>query len=351
MPPPERNSPGEPRRVARPAAWQGGPRRLLARVDLFIVTLLGAVVVASLLPARGAAADVLEYVVVIAVGWLFFLYGVRLPTKEAVDALRDWRLHGSVLAVTFVVFPALGLLTQLLPASVVPTDLAHGLLFLSLLPSTVQSSIAFTSIARGNVAGAVVAASFSNLAGVLLTPVLVAVLLGGTVGFSADSIGKIGLQLLAPFVAGQLLRRWLAPWVGRHKRLTTLTDRGSVILVVYSAFSHGVVDGIWTTVSVGSLVAVAVVCVALLAAALGITTVLGRRFGFSRADRVVLLMCGSKKSLASGIPMATVLLPAATIGVMVLPLMIFHQIQLLVCAVIARRMGDAAGPEPAATHR
>ena len=323
-------------------------RRALARVDLFIVALLGAVVLASLLPARGTAADLLEHAVVIAVGWLFFLYGVRLPTKEAVNALRDWRLHGSVLAVTFVVFPLLGLLTQLLPNTIIPSDLADGLLFLTLLPSTVQSSIAFTSIARGNVAGSVVAASFSNLAGILITPLLVALLLGGTVGFSTDSIGKIGLQLLAPFVAGQLVRRWLAPWVLRHKRLTTVTDRGSVILVVYSAFSQGVVDGIWTTVSVGSIVAVAVVCGVLLAAVLGITTFLGHRFGFARADRVVLLMCGSKKSLASGIPMATVLLPAASIGVMVLPLMIFHQIQLIVCAVIARRMGDAAEPELAA---
>lgn len=322
-------------------------RRLVARIDLFIVSLLLAVVVASFLPARGQVAEGLDVAVVIAVGWLFFLYGVRLPTREAVDALRDWRLHGSVLAVTFVVFPLLGLATQLVPSSIVPDDLKLGLLFLTLLPSTVQSSIAFTSIARGNVAGAVVAASFSNLAGVLLTPLLVAGLLGGAVGFSADSVVTIGLQLLAPFVAGQLLRRWLAPFVLRHKRLTTLTDRGSVVLVVYAAFSHGVVDGIWTTVDVGSIVAVAVLCCLLLAAVLGLTTVAGRRFGFSRADRVVLLMCGSKKSLATGVPMATVLLPAATIGFMVLPLMIFHQVQLIVCAVIARRMGEAAEPEPA----
>ena len=327
-----------------------GVRRVIARVDLFIVALLGAVLLASLLPARGATADALEYAVVIAVGWLFFLYGVRLPTQEAVNALRDWRLHGSVLAVTFVVFPLLGLLTQLLPTALIPSDLADGLLFMCLLPSTVQSSIAFTSIARGNVAGSVVAASFSNLAGIVITPLLVALLLGGTVGFSTDSIGKIGLQLLAPFVAGQLVRRWLAPWVLRHKRLTTFTDRGSVILVVYSAFSQGVVDGIWTTVSVSAIIAVTVVCVVVLASVLGITTSLGHRLGFSRGDRVVLLMCGSKKSLASGIPMATVLLPAASIGVMVLPLMIFHQIQLIVCAVIARRMGDAAEDELASTR-
>ena len=322
-------------------------RRVLARIDPFIVGMLCAVLVASFLPARGDAAEVLGYVVTVAVGWLFFLYGVRLPTSDALAAVRDWKLHSSVLAVTFVAFPLLGLATQLLPTSVVPADLARGVLFLTLLPSTVQASIAFTSIARGNVAGAVVAASFSNLAGVLVTPLLVGLLLGGAVGFSADSIVKIGLQLLAPFIAGQLLRRWLAPWVLRHKRLTSITDRGSVLLVVYSAFSHGVVDGIWTSVSLGSIIAVVVVSAVLLATVLGLTTLLGHRLGFSRPDRVVLLMCGSKKSLATGVPIATVLLPAATLGYMVLPLMIFHQLQLVVCSIIARRMGEQAEPEPA----
>ncbi|WP_307843929.1 bile acid:sodium symporter family protein [Sanguibacter suaedae] len=315
-------------------------RRVVARADLFILALLAAVVVASFLPVRGEAAEILRYVVVAAVAWLFFLYGVRLKTSEAVAALRDWKLHGSVLATTYLVFPVLGLAAQLLAPAVIPTELAHGVLFLTLLPSTVQSSIAFVSIARGNVAGAVVAASFSNLVGVVVTPLLVALLLGGTVGFSADSIVKIALQLLAPFVAGQLLRRWLAPWVLRHKQLTTVTDRGSVVLVVYSAFSQGVVDGIWTTVSVGSLVALIVLSAVMLTAVLWATWAGGKAAGFSREDRVVLLMCGSKKSLASGVPMATVLLPAATLGFMVLPLMIFHQIQLLVCAVVARRLGD-----------
>ncbi|MEP7764770.1 bile acid:sodium symporter family protein [Sanguibacter sp. 25GB23B1] len=335
------HSPDEPAR--RPSLG----RRVLSRIDPFIVGMLCAVLLASFLPARGDAAEVLGYVVIVAVGWLFFLYGVRLPTADALAAVRDWKLHGSVLGVTFLVFPLLGLATQLLAPAVIPVDLARGVLFLTLLPSTVQASIAFTSIARGNVAGAVVAASFSNLAGVVVTPLLVALLLGGTVGFSADSIGRIGLQLLAPFIAGQLLRRWLAPWVLRHKRLTTVTDRGSVLLVVYSAFSHGVVDGIWTSVSLGSIIALVVISGVLLAVVLGLTTFLGHRLGFSRADRVVLLMCGSKKSLATGVPIATVLLPAATLGYMVLPLMIFHQLQLIVCSVIARRMGEQAEPQPA----
>src|SRR5699024_2125076 len=119
-----------------------------------------------------------------------------------------------------------------------------------LLPSTVQSSIAFTSIARGNVAAAVCSASFSNLAGIVVTPLLVAWLAGGgSGGFSASSVGGIVLQLLVPFAAGQLARRWIADWIRRHAATLKLVDRGSILLVVYTAFSQGVTEGIWQQLS------------------------------------------------------------------------------------------------------
>ena len=315
-----------------------------AKVDWFLVALLAAVVVASILPVRGVGADVLDTVVTIAIAWLFFLYGVRLKTEEAIAALKNWKLHSVVLACTYVVFPLLGLLVFLLPDAWLQHDLKIGLVFLTLLPSTVQSSIAFVSIARGNVAAAVVQASFSNLVGVFLTPVLVALVLGSQVGFSASSIGKIALQLLLPFVAGQIARRWLADWVIRNKRLTTLTDRSAVVLVVYSAFSQGVVDGIWNRVSVPNILVLIVISCVLLAAMLGLSQLIGKAAGFSREDQIVVLMCGSKKSLATGVPMATVLFGPALVGMIVLPVMIFHQIQLLVCAVIARKMGQESEP-------
>ncbi len=319
-------------------------QRLFRRIDWFIIALLGAIVVASLLPARGRGAEVLDVLVIAAVAWLFFLYGVRLQTTEALAALRNWRLHSVVLACTYVLFPLLGLLTFLIPESVLPHDLVLGLVFLSLLPSTVQSSIAFVSIARGNIAGAVVAASFSNLAGVILTPLLVALILGSTVGFSGAAVGKIALQLLLPFILGQIARRWLAAWVIRHKRLTSFTDRASVVLVVYSAFSQGVVGGIWSKVSVPNVLVLAGISCVMLAAMLWLSSAIGKVARFSREDQIVVLMCGSKKSLATGVPMATVLFGPALVGIIVLPVMIFHQIQLVVCAVIARRLGDQAEP-------
>jgi sodium/bile acid cotransporter 7 len=314
----------------------------LRRVDPFILALLCAVGLATLLPPRGDAAVVVDHATTIAVGVLFFLYGTRLSTREALAGARHWRLHGSVLLVTFVAFPLLGIAAHLLVPSVLTPDLYDGLLFLALLPSTVQSSVAFTSIARGNTAAAVCSASFSNVVGVLMTPLLAGLLLATDGGFSAHALLETAELLLAPFVAGQLLRRWVSPFVMRHQAIFGKVDRGSILLVVYGAFGKGMTQGIWSQVSVGHLLALVVVEIVLLGLVLALTHQLGHRMGFDRGDRIVLLFCGSKKSLASGVPMATVLFPAASIGLIVLPVMLFHQMQLMVCAWLARRYAAAA---------
>lgn len=315
-----------------------------------MLALFGTVLLASLFPAGGALAEVLSGGVVLAIGWLFFLYGVRLPTGEALAAVRSWRLQLSVLVMTYAVFPMLGLLTSQLTSGLLSPELARGFLFLGLLPSTVQSSIAFTSIARGNVAGALCAASLSNLLGVLLTPLLVAALLGGAVGFSPDAIAKVAGQLALPFVAGQVSRRWLMGWLARRERLLSGTDRVAILFVVYVAFARGVNEGIWSLLAWPDLLLLGGVAAALLGAMLLTTALAGRWLAFPRADRIVLLMCGSKKSLASGLPMATVLLPTAHLGLLILPLMIYHQLQLVVCSVLAQRLGrridEEQGPGP-----
>jgi sodium/bile acid cotransporter 7 len=251
-----------------------------------------------------------------------------------------------VLATTFLAFPLLGLAARGLVPSVLNLDLYNGLLFLCLVPSTVQSSIAFTSIARGNVSAAIVSASLSNILGVGLTPLLVVLLMHtrGAPSVQAGAIRDIVVQLLLPFVAGQLLRPWLAGAVARHTLLTKAVDRGSILLVVYTAFSIGVVDRIWTRVSPWQLMLLVVVTTALLAVVLIFTTVVGRLARLDRGDGIVLLFC--EESLASGLPMALVLFPAATVGLIMLPLMVFHQIQLVVCAVIASRLSrDRSRPE------
>ncbi|MFD9392443.1 bile acid:sodium symporter family protein [Streptomyces sp. NPDC060000] len=306
-------------------------------VDPYILLLLGTVGLAALFPARGAAADVASGASTAAIAFLFFLYGARLSTREALDGLKHWRLHVTVLGCTFLVFPLLGLAAR----GLVPVFLTHplyqGLLFLTLVPSTIQSSIAFTSIARGNVPAAICAGSFSSLVGIVVTPLLAAALLGsGGGGFSADSLVEIVLQLLVPFLAGQLLRRWIGGFVTRHRKVLGLVDRGSILLVVYTAFSEGMVRGIWHQVSAVRLGGLLVVESVLLAVMLTLTWYGGKALRFDREDRIAIQFAGSKKSLASGLPMASVLFGAHA-SLAVLPLMLFHQMQLMVCAVIAKR--------------
>ncbi len=306
-------------------------------VDPYIVALLATVGLAALLPARGTSADVASGASTAAVSLLFFLYGARLSTREALDGLKHWRLHVTVLACTFVVFPLLGLAAKGLVPYVLTPALFSGFLFLTLVPSTIQSSIAFTSMARGNVPAAICAGSFSSLAGIVLTPLLAAALLGDSGGgFSADSLLRIVLQLLVPFLAGQLLRRWVGGFIARHKKVLGHVDRGSILLVVYTAFSEGMVQGIWGQVHPLRLLALLGVEAVLLAVMLSLTWYGAKRLGFGRADRVAIQFAGSKKSLAAGLPMASVLF-GADASLAVLPLMLFHQMQLMVCAVIAKR--------------
>jgi sodium/bile acid cotransporter 7 len=246
-------------------------------------------------------------------------------------------------------FPLIGLALRAGLHAWVSAPMLDGILFLCVLPSTVQSSIAFTSIARGNVPAAVCSASASNVLGMFVTPLLVGLMLtselgatGSGSGISLGAVGGILGQLLVPFILGHLSRPLTAKWINHHKPVVNLVDRGSILLVVYTAFSAAIVEGLWHRLSVGDLVVVTVLDAAVLFFALVATTVGARRLGFNREDEIAIVFCGSKKSLASGVPMAGVLFPAATIGPMIVPLMIFHQMQLMVCAVLARRYVEGA---------
>ncbi len=315
--------------------------RLRLILDPFLMLLIGTVILASFFPARGDGARVAGAAADAGIVLLFFLHGAKLSREAIWGGAKAWQLHLATLGTTFVAFPLLGLGAQMLP--IIPEGMRAGLLFLTLLPSTVQSSIAFTAIARGNVAAAVVSASFSNLLGILLTPLLVALLMQGTGSGSAFSLssaeGIVG-QLLLPFIAGHLLRPWIGGFVGRHKTLLSRVDRTSILLVVYSAFSAAVVEGLWQKVSEEELAILALLCVVLLALVLLFTWGLGRLIGLSREDAIVLQFCGSKKSLASGVPIAGVLFPASAVGPIILPVMLFHQIQLIACALLARHYAE-----------
>lgn len=273
---------------------------------------------------------------------LFFLHGAKLSSAAIISGMTHWRLHLVVFICTFIMFPLLGLALKPILSPLVGTELYLGLLFLCALPATVQSAIAFTSLARGNIPAAICSAATSSLIGIFLTPLLVMLLLGAEVqgASTTDAISKIVVQLLLPFIAGQVARIWIGEWVARNKSWLKYVDQGSILLVVYGAFSNAVVEGIWQQVPLAQLAGLVFACALLLALALVITNFVGRRLGFSTADRITILFAGSKKSLATGVPMAQVLFAGGTIGVMILPLMLFHQIQLMVCAVLAQRYAE-----------
>ena len=314
-------------------------------VDRFILLLIATVMLAAFLLAQGAWVAVVDHGVTAAVSLLFLLYGARLAPQAIWSGLGNWRLQSLVFASTYVLFPSIGIVLASLLQHHLPQDAVTGVLFLCLLPSTVQSSIAFTSIARGNVPAALCSASLSNVIGVVLTPVLVSQLLpAASGGFSLKAFADIAREILLPFVIGQMMRPWVAAWLLAHPRLTAVVDRGSILVVVYAAFSAGMVAGIWHQLSISSLAAIAGIDVALLALVIFVTTSASRRLRFSTEDEIAAVFCGSKKSMAGGIPMAAILFPGRAVGLIVLPLMLFHQAQLFVRAALARRYARRDSP-------
>lgn len=316
-----------------------------SRLDPYLLLLIGTVALAALLPATGRASGVVDLAVNLAVALLFLLYGARLKPQAIWSGLSHWRLQALIFASTYILFPLIGIVLTWLLRGHLPGDIVTGLLFLCLLPSTVQSSIAFTAIARGNVPGALCSASLSNVLGVFLTPILVSQLLpAASGGFSLQALEDIALQILLPFVVGQALRPWIGAWLARHALLTAVVDRGSVLVVVYAAFSAGMVAGIWHQLSPASIALVLLIDLAVLALVLLATTWASRVLDFAKEDEIAIVFCGSKKSMAGGIPMAAILFPGHAVGLIVLPLMLFHQAQLFVCAGLARRYGRRQEP-------
>lgn len=311
--------------------------KLLA-LDRFTILLVGMVLLATFFPVSGQAAQYFNTLTTVAIAILFFLHGAKLSREAVIEGILHWKMHVLVFAFTFLIFPVIGLLAKPILLPLLGQQLYWGFLFMCFLPSTVQSSIAFTSVAKGNVAGAVCSASFSNLIGMFITPVLVSFFILGQSEHGFDpttSIIQITLLLLVPFILGQLLRPYIFPYMAKVPSIVRAFDQGSILMVVYGAFSGAVVAGLWHQVSWKTLLILTVACSVLLTVIMLLALYLPRALGFNRADQVTVFFCSSKKTLASGVPMAQILFIGQPLGMIVLPIMIFHQIQLMVCGVIA----------------
>ncbi len=327
--------------------WVGARARDvgLIRPDGFVLCLTGTIIAATVLPCDGSSARMFRALATIAIGLLFLLQGARLSREAIVNGITHWRLHLIVGSTTFVCFPLIGLTLNALLRPILPGSLWMGVLFVCALPSTVQSSIALTSIAKGNVAGAVCSAAMSSMAGIIVTPLLFGAmsrLHGGAM--NAQGIWQIVLQLLVPFAAGHLMRPWIGEWATRNRAVLSVTDRGSILLVVYTAFSAAVVHGVWHQMPLATMGVLGVTVSLLLASGLLVAVTGSRAMGLCQADEVAAVFCGSQKSLVSGVPIANALFGAAAIGPLLLPIMIYHPLQLVISAWLARKYATAPSP-------
>lgn len=321
--------------------------------EWFLVGMFGAVVLATLLPDLGRSGGVLHGDVLtdIGIAIVFFLHGLGLSFASLRQGIMNWRIHAVVQSMTFAVFPLVWFIADALVGQWLPRDLALGFCYLCALPSTISSSVAMTGLARGNVPAAIFNATLSSVLGIVLTPLLVTLFThvdGQGLPFLATVL-SIAKLLLLPLVLGQLMRPLLHAWHQRHKKLTTLLDRWVILMLVYSAFCDSVASGLWRNNGIGTLLTAMLGAALVLALVLVLTTWLSRRFGFKVEDEITTVFCGSKKTLASGVPMAKLLFGAnPAIGLIVLPIMFYHQIQLFVCSLLANRY--ALRKDAAATH-
>ncbi|MHC8372788.1 bile acid:sodium symporter family protein [Pseudomonas sp. MDT1-85] len=308
--------------------------------DWFLCGMLIATLLSYVFPTFGATGGAMhaEWVINIGVFLVFFLHGVNLSSEQISHGLKNWRLHLMVQGFTFLVFPLIWLVNDKLLGSHVPSLLMLGFFYLCALPSTISSSVALTGSAGGNVPAAILNASLSSVLGIFLTPLLVSLVVGsGAGGIDLGStLLDLCAMLLLPLVLGQLLRPVFGKFFGRHKRYTNIVDKLIILLLVYAAFCNSMVSGIWQqqgyTVIVSALVGSAV----LLAIILWMTTRTARALKFSSADEIAAVFCASKKSLAAGAPMAALIFGANPgLGLILLPIMIYHPLQLIVCSVMA----------------
>jgi sodium/bile acid cotransporter 7 len=318
------------------------------KLDWFLLGMILATLLAWMFPGPGAAGGWLhpELLTKAGVALIFFLHGVALSFAALKAGALNWRLHLLVQSSTFVLFPLLGFATMWVLGGVVPAGLTLGFFYLCALPSTVSSSVALTGAAKGNVAGAVFNATLSSLLGVVLTPLWVGAVLR-TSG-QPVALGPVILDLLRwlvlPLALGQLARPWLAAWAVRHKPKINIADRATILVLVYTSFCDSFRQGVWSGNGLSNLLLVVFASGVIFAVAMVATGWAARALGFSREDRIAAMFCGSKKTLASGVPMAKLIFGAhPAIGLILLPIMVYHPLQLLVCGVLAERWAKRAG--------
>ncbi|MBY7913675.1 bile acid:sodium symporter [Vibrio fluvialis] len=317
---------------------------VLAKIkkEWFLVGMVVAILLATVTSEFGRSGGVihLDQLTGIGIAIVFFLHGLGLSPQAIKAGLTNWRLHVYIQMATFVVYPILWVIFGEAFLAYMPPALAFGFCYLLVLPSTISSSVAMTSVGKGNVPGAIFNASLSSILGVFITPLLIQLFMGfeGVQLDLLDSVISISKLLLLPMIAGQIMRPYLVAWVDRHKAVVNKVDKYVILLIVYNAFCDSVVNGIWSEFSVGLLATSIIICTVILLVMVHLIQWGARRTKFTLPDEVAAVFCGTKKTLAAGIPMAKVIFGAdPSLGMILLPIMLYHPIQIFYCAVLANR--------------
>lgn len=315
----------------------------------FLTALPLAVGLAWVIPEAGASGGWLrsEVLTKLGVAAIFLFQGLVLAAAALKAGARQWRLHVLVQGFIFAGFPLLGIVLAGIFGPWLGADLRLGFLFLCVLPSTISSAVVLTAVAGGNAAGAIFNAVVSSLLGVVVTPLWVAWLMqtSGEPFALGPVITEIVVLLLLPFVVGQALRRWCAAWADAHKRGLSNASSGIILFIVFAAFSNSVQSGLWAEHGAGVVGQALLGSIVLFGLAMVLVGLLGRMGGLPPGDRIAALFGATQKTLASGVPMAKVIFGAhPALGLILLPVMLYHPVQLLVHGIMAARLA-ARGKE------
>lgn len=310
--------------------------------EWFLVGMVVVIILATMSANLGRSGGLLhlDKLTGIGVAIVFFLHGLGLSPSAIKAGISNWRMHIYIQLATFLAYPLLWVIFGDLLLSYMPASLAFGFCYLFVLPSTISSSVAMTSVGKGNVPGAIFNASLSSILGILITPLLIQLFMGFE-GAELDllaSIISIAKLLLVPMILGQLVRPFLLSFAQKHKSVVNKVDKYVILLIVYHAFCDSVANGIWHTFSIEMLITSILLCSVILVAMVHLIQWGARRCQFELADEVTAVFCGSKKTLAAGIPMATVIFGTdPALGMILLPIMLYHPIQIFYCAILANR--------------
>lgn len=315
------------------------------QIDKFVLSMLLAVLISFIFPVLGSNQSIIRLDIIAKYGVtiVFFLHGANLSFDAIKKGAANWKLHIFVQTITYVIFPIFGFFIFFITQDFLPISIRLGFFFLCALSSTISSSVTMTAIGNGNVAGAVFDATISGILGMMATPFLMSLIMNSNNISQFDTIDamlKIAKTLLLPFILGQISRPLLKNIISKHKKIVTLTDRTTIVLIVFVAFCNANLDKIWQNTSLSVIFIIAVLVAATLFLILFLTTEAAKFFKFNHQDKVAGVFASSTKSLANGAPIAAILFMGnPNMSMILLPIMFYHQFQLIACSILAGKWG------------